>query len=289
MKDKNILITGGAGFVGSALAKTLSEHNKVISLDNYFTGSKLNHLEKVAYVEGDVKDIQNIFINESFDLIYHLGEYSRVEQSYKDYDFVNRFNILNFSCILDFSKDKDAKLIYSGSSTKFALYDAEDTHSPYSWSKKKNTEHLQLYAKWIGLDYAITYFYNVYGEGEINTGKYSTVVAKFLESYKSKSDCVTVVEPGTQKRYFTHINDVVSALVLVGESGRGDGYGIGSDEPYTILELAEMIGLPIKMSPKRRGNRMDAELVIEKTKALGWQCKNSLENYITEMKKSFQD
>ena len=97
MKDKNILITGGAGFVGSALAKTLAEHNKVISLDNYFTGSKLNHSKKVTYVEGDVKDIQNIFINEYFDLIYHLGEYSRVEQSYKDYDFVNRFNIF-FSC-----------------------------------------------------------------------------------------------------------------------------------------------------------------------------------------------
>ncbi len=289
MKGKRVLITGGAGFVGSALAKNLSEHNKVVSLDNYFTGSKLNHSDKVNYIEGDIKDIKNIFINEPFDLIYHLGEYSRVEQSYKDYDFVNRFNILNFSYILDFSKEKDAKLIYSGSSTKFAVYDSEETHSPYSWSKKKNTEHLQLYAKWFGLDYAITYFYNVYGEGEINTGKYSTVVAKFLECFKNNSDYIEVVEPGTQKRYFTHIEDVISALVLVGESGQGDGYGIGSDEAYTILELAEMIGLPIKMSPKRRGNRMDAELIVKKTKALGWKCRNNLEDYIKDIKKSFKN
>lgn len=286
MKNKKILITGGAGFIGSALAKTLTEHNKVVSLDNYFTGSKSNHIEKVTYIDGDVKDIQNIFVNEDFDLIYHFGEYSRVEQSYEDYDFVNRFNILNFSKILEFSKKKDAKLIYSGSSTKFGIYNLGDTHSPYSWSKKKNTEHLRLYAEWFGLNYAITYFYNVYGEGEISTGKYSTVIAKFLESYRNNFDHIEVVEPGTQKRYFTHIDDVISALILVGESGRGDDYGVSSDKFYTILEVAEMIGLPIKMSPKRRGNRMDAELVLEKTKALGWQCKNNLEDYIKEMKKS---
>ena len=155
--------------------------------------------------------------------------------------------------------------------------------------KEKNTEHLKLYSEWFGLDYAITYFYNVYGEGEINKGKYSTVVAKFLESYKNNEKTLKVVSPGTQTRNFTHIDDIVSALVIIGEKGSGDDYGIGSDESYSILDLAAMVGLPIKMEKERRGNRLDGDLITEKTKKLGWECEKNLKDYIQNFKSNLKD
>tara|TARA_Y100001970_G_scaffold246015_1_gene313518 strand:- start:334 stop:1203 length:870 start_codon:yes stop_codon:yes gene_type:complete len=289
MKHKSILITGGAGFIGSALARNLIKDNEVTSLDNYFSGSELNHIEGVEYIKGNVAEIDSILKNKKYDLIYHLGEYARVEQSYDDYSFVKDFNIISFSSMLDFAKKSNSKIIYSGSSTKFGSYFGDETDSPYSWSKKKNTEHLKLYSEWFGLDYAITYFYNVYGEGEINKGKYSTVVAKFLESYKNNEEALKVVSPGTQTRNFTHIEDIVSALVIIGEKGSGDDYGIGSDESYSILDLADMVGLPIKMEKERRGNRLDGDLITEKTKKLGWECKKNLKDYIQNFKSNLKD
>ena len=133
----------------------------------------------------------------------------------------------------------------------------------------------------VNVPYAITYFYNVYGPREIETGKYATLIALFKEKMKN-SETLTVVSPGVQKRNFTHIDDIIDGLVLVGENGYGDEFGIGSDEAFSILEVAQMYDGEIQMLPERRGNRMSAEVKTEKTKALGWESKRKLENYIQE-------
>ena len=139
------------------------------------------------------------------------------------------------------------------------------------------------YGAWYNVPYAITYFYNVYGSREIQTGKYATLIALFKEKMQ-KGEPLSVVSPGTQKRNFTHIDDIIDALVLVGEFGYGDEFGIGSDEAYTILEVAQMFGGKIEMLPERRGNRMSAEVISDKTKALGWNPQKRLSEYITTCK-----
>jgi len=135
--------------------------------------------------------------------------------------------------------------------------------------------------------YAITYFYNVYGPREIKSGKYATLIALFKEKVKN-NEPLTVVSPGTQKRNFTHIDDIIDGLILVGENGYGDEFGIGSGEAYTILEVAQMFEREIIMLPERKGNRMSADVMVEKTKALGWNPKKRLQDYIEEFKDSLK-
>ena len=141
---------------------------------------------------------------------------------------------------------------------------------------------VENYGTWFNISYAIVYFYNVYGKREISSGKYATLIALFKEKIK-KGEPLTIVSPGTQKRNFTHINDIISGLVLVGEKGFGDDYGIGSSESYTILEIAEMFKGEIKMLPERPGNRMMSDLVTSKTEALGWKATKSIKDYINSI------
>ena len=141
---------------------------------------------------------------------------------------------------------------------------------------------MENYGNWFNIPFAITYFYNVYGEREISTGKYATLIGIFLDKRKNHEK-LTVVRPGTQRRNFTHINDIISGLILIGEDGYGDDFGIGSKESYTIIEVAEMFGGDIVMLPERKGNRMVADVVIEKTVALGWSAKESLKDYIRKV------
>lgn len=281
---KKILVTGGAGFVGSALCHEL--HNlghDVYSLDNYFTGSKENHHQGVKYFEGHTRDISKIFENHTFDLVYHLGEYSRVEKSFEDpIGLVWDLNIAGTFSVLEFCKNKRCKLIYSGSSTKFASDGDGGNMSPYAWSKSSNTQAVKNYGDWFGLEYAITYFYNVYGPGEVSEGPYSTIIGIFDKQVKNSLP-LTVVKPGDQKRNFTHVEDIVSALVVVGEKGKGDEYGIGSDEAYSIKEVASMFSENIIWMPERRGNRTGAIVMSEKTKSLGWEPKRSLPKYIESL------
>jgi len=132
--------------------------------------------------------------------------------------------------------------------------------------------------------YAITYFYNVYGKREISTGKYATLIALFAEKLK-RGEPLTVVSPGSQKRNFTHVDDIISGLILVGEHGYGDEFGIGSEEAYSVLEIAKMFGGEIVMLPERKGNRMVSDVVTDKTKALGWRATKSVRDYIEEIKR----
>jgi len=282
MNLKNILVTGGAGFVGSHLCEFLSlnPNFKVFSLDNYFTGSENNHVPGVTYIKGDTKDIATL-ITQNIDVVYHLGEYSRVEQSFQDIEKVWQYNKDGIFAVLQFCRLQGTKIIYAGSSTKFGDGGLGRSQSPYAWSKATNTELVKNYGAWFNIPYAITYFYNVYGPREIATGKYATLIALFKEKVKNKQP-LTVVSPGSQKRNFTHIEDIINGLTLVGAEGYGDDYGIGSPESYTILEIAQMFGAEIEMLPERSGNRMTADVLTEKTASLGWQPKHSITAYIQD-------
>ena len=277
---QNILVTGGAGFVGSHLCERLAkdENNDVYSLDNYFTGSKLNHVLNVTYIEGSTADIANL-VTFTPSMVYHLGEYSRVEQSFDDIKKVWRYNKDGIFAVLQFVRKAGCKILYAGSSTKFGDGGLGRSASPYAWTKATNTELVMNYGDWFNVPYAITYFYNVYGEREIQTGRYATLIALFKEKMKNK-ETLTIVSPGTQKRNFTHIDDIINGLVLVGESGYGDEFGIGSPEAFTLLEVAEMFDAEIQMLPERKGNRMSADVVTDKTQALGWSPKHNLADYI---------
>jgi len=286
MSKKKILVTGGAGFVGSHLCERLAQdsNNEVYSLDNYFTGSEANHVPNVTYIKGDTKDIASL-VTFTPDMVYHLGEYSRVEQSFDDIQKVWEYNKDGIFAVLEFVRKAGCKILYAGSSTKFGDGGLGRTASPYAWTKATNTELVQNYGAWFNVPYAITYFYNVYGPREIQTGKYATLIALFKEKMKN-NEILTVVSPGTQKRNFTHIDDTIDALVLVGENGLGDEFGIGSGEAFTIKEVAEMYGGTIEMLPERRGNRMVAEVVSDKTRALGWAPKRKLAEYIAECREN---
>jgi len=284
MSQNKILVTGGAGFVGSHLCERLTKdtNNKVYSLDNYFTGSEANHVPNVTYIKGDTSDIASL-VDFVPDMVYHLGEYSRVEQSFDDIEKVWRYNKDGIFSVLQFVRKAGCKILYAGSSTKFGDGGLGRSASPYAWTKATNTELVMNYGDWFNVPYAITYFYNVYGEREIQTGKYATLIALLKEKIKNKEK-LTIVSPGTQKRNFTHIDDIIDGLVLVGENGYGDEFGIGSLEAFTVLEVAGLFGGEIQMLPERKGNRMTADVMTDKTQALGWSPKRKLADYIERLR-----
>lgn len=276
-----ILITGGAGFIGSHLCERLiKDDHRVVSIDNYSTGKVENHIDGVKYINGSTVDIFKL-CDKNFDIVYHLGEYSRVEQSFFDIEKVIEYNKNGTLKVLEFCRKNNIRLIYTGSSTRFC--DIGYDSSPYTWSKASNTQLINNYGKWFNIDYAIVYFYNVYGPREISEGKYATLIAKFLKMKENK-ETLTIVSPGTQLRNFTHIEDIINGTILVGENGYGDEYGIGCQKSYSIIDIAKMLNCKYKLIPARNGNRMSAKVMTKKTIALGWKCKNNLEDYLKGIK-----
>ncbi len=278
-----ILVTGGAGFIGSHLCEKLIEQgNEVTSFDNYFTGSEKNHVPGVKYIKGETKDIEDL-VKETPDMVYHLGEYSRVLTSFEDVRLVWRLNIVGTFNVLEYCRTRNIKILYAGSSTKFGDNIGGRDDSPYAWSKANNTELVNNYHKWFGLPRVITYFYNVYGGREIREGKYATLIGIFTDNYlKGKPHLVNA--PGTQRRAFTHIDDIVAGLILAGEKGAGDGYCIGSEKTYSVLEVAKLFGGEIKMLPEKPGDRRMSTIDLTKIKELGWEEKHNLEDYIKSVK-----
>lgn len=282
-EQKTILVTGGAGFVGSHLCERLvRDGHQVISLDNYFTGSKENHVAGVEYREGHTKDIAQL-VPERPDLIYHLGEYSRVHQALEEPEVVLDFNIKGTLGVLAFWKEKQCKLVYAASSTKSDATTTFDGRpgrdlSPYTWSKAVNVELINNFGAWFSLPYAITYFYNVYGPRERPWGEMGTVVETFRQNALA-GKAHEVNAPGTQTRSFTHVLDTVEALVLVGEKGEGDGYNISSNEVHSIREVAELFGGEIVMKPQTKTSRSSGADDISKLSSLGWKPAHSLKAY----------
>lgn len=288
---KSILVTGGAGFIGSHLIEELlkDKNNNVISLDNYFTGSEKNHHAGAQYIRGETKDIETL-VTVKPDIIYHLGEYSRVLTSFDDISLVWRLNAEGTFSVLEFCRKNNVRLVYAGSSTKFGEFDDKEdgkSQSPYAFFKATNTELVNSYSKWYGIDYAITYFYNVYGGRELTDGKYATIIGIFSRKYKNKEP-LTVVSPGTQLRAFTHVEDTIRGLLLVGERGRGDGYCIGNGKSYSVLEIAKLFGGEIQMLPARKGDRNYSKIDPTKIRGLGWSPSIDVKDHIERFKKTIE-
>lgn len=281
------LVTGGAGFVGSHLCERLvAEGYRVISLDDYSLGSTDNHVAGVEYREGHTKDIEKL-VPERPDVIFHLGEYSRVHTSSEEPELVFDKNIIGTLAVLSFWRKTGAKLVYAASSTK---RDATTTAkgvpgrdlTPYTFSKAMNVDLINNYARWYKLPYAITYFYNVYGPRERGWGAYGTVVETFRQNRLSGTPH-KVNAPGTQTRAFTHVLDTVDALIRVAKEGEGDGYAICSGEVVSIMELAQLFGGEIQETPQTAMSRSAGAEDVSKLAALGWKPKHTLREYIQSL------
>lgn len=284
----NILVTGGAGFIGTSLIKellsTFDEIN-IISLDNYTSGSKKNHIndEKVKYIEGNTWDISNIIEIQNFNPIYifHLGEFSRIVLSFekkKDNFWSNSIGTFE---VIEYCLKKNSKLIYSASS---AVFNGNDLN-PYVFTKSQNIDLIKNYNKWFDLNYVIVYFYNVYGEKQINDGPYATVLGIFEKQYMNNEN-LTIVSPGTQSRIFTHIDDIIKGLILVSEKGFGDDYHLYSNDEFTINDVSKMFDYPkICYIEERKGERISSVKKENKMeKEFGWVANKKLKNYIDQLK-----
>lgn len=278
-EKKLAVVTGAAGFVGSNLClRLLSDGYTVIGIDNFFSGSREALPSGVDFREGHTKDIATL-VSENPDVVYHLGEYARVEQSLEEEpNLVWDLNTQGTFAVVVFCLHTKAKLVYAGSSTKFGDDGKARDATPYGWTKATNTELVRNFGEWYGLRYAITYFYNVFGKNE-RAGRYGTLIAIFKDIYQN-GGFLPVTAPGTQERNFTHVDDIVDGLVLVGEKGEGDGYALGNERSYSVLEVARLFNRQIFMLPERRGNRMKGSLDISKSRSLGWEAKRQLEDDI---------
>jgi len=264
MKKNKILITGGAGFVGSNLVDFFLKKTKfkIISLDNYTSGSKRNHIKntRVTYLKGDTKNIEKYIKNpSSINSIFHFGEFARIYQSFINMGECLDSNSIGTNAIFNFCLKNKVKLIYSATSASLGNNGNDKNLSPYAFTKSKNLELLENLKKWFGFKYEVIYFYNVYGPRQISKGKMSTVIGIFEDAYKNDKP-LPVVRPGTQSRRFTHIDDTINICYMAWKKNLCRHYSISNKESYSILNVAKMFKSKIKFLKKRRGERYASAL-----------------------------
>lgn len=282
---KTILVTGGAGHIGSHLIEELvkDSNNQIISLDNYFTGKIENHIDGAEYRTGHTKNIDKL-ISETPDIVYHLGEYARVAPSFDDPEKVYDMNIIGTFSVVEFCRQKKVKkLVYAASSTKFAIEGDGRHQNPYSFSKAVNVDLINDYNRWYKLPYAICYFYNAFGPRENGKGiqNYGTCIANFEQSYL-KNEPLLVVKPGTQKRNFTYVKDLAKGMILVGEKGNGDGYALENPTSYSIIEIANAFGGPIEFLESYSGRSESGQSPTKARDELGWTPTLDIMDYIKD-------
>ena len=263
---KNIIIvTGGAGFVGSNLIEylILKTNLKIISLDNYSSGNKKNHIinRRVKYINGHTKDINRILhkYKSNINSVFHFGEFSRIYQSFILMNQCIQSNTIGTNAVFDFCLKNKIKLIYSATSASLGNKGKDKNLSPYAFTKAKNLELLENLKKWFNFKFEIIYFYNVYGPRQIRTGEMATVIGIFEEQYK-KNKPLTVVKPGSQSRRFTHINDTIETCIKAWKQNKNRHYSIASKKSYSILEVAKMFKTKILFLPARKGERFASAL-----------------------------
>lgn len=286
---RSLVVTGGAGFVGAHLVRRLlAEYPdaRVVSVDDYSTGTVANHVDdpRVTYLEASTVNLPEVWAAEGLpdpEMVFHLGEYSRIVQSFEDIDACWESNLRGTKEVVRFCHQRGARLVYAGSSSKFGNDGQDENLSPYAWTKAKNIEYIKNFANWFGLDYVITYFYNVYGPGHIRHGKYATVIGIFEAQYE-RGEPLTVVSPGTQTRDFTHVDDIVDGIVRCARDGEGDGYLLGTGREWPLVEVAKLFGVEYELVPARRGERQRGQADNSKARDLGWSPRWSLPDYVAE-------
>lgn len=286
---KNVIITGGAGFIGSNLVEFILKKklaNNIYVIDNYSSGSKKNHIKNkiIRYINNDTENIFKIrqLSKIKIDYIFHLAEFSRIVQSFEYFDNCWESNVQGTKKIIEFALHKNAKLIYSASSSKFGSENNQYL-SPYAWTKAKNVELIKCYKEWYGLKYVICYFYNVYGPRQIKNHYMSAVIGIFENQYLN-NEPLTVVSPGNQKRDFTHVYDIVDGFVEAGFNKINQEYQLASGKLLSLLQVAKMFNHKIKMIPKRPGERWSSkrDSLIKSKRDLKFKPKYSLSEYIKE-------
>ena len=265
MKKNLIIVTGGAGFVGSNLiSHFLKETNfKIISLDNYSSGTKKNHIKnkRVKYLKSDTKNISKILKNfkNKIHSVFHFGEFSRIYQSFLKMGECINSNTIGSNEVFNFCLSNKIKLIYSATSASIGNNGLDKNLSPYAFTKAKNIEMLENLKKWYKFKYEVVYFYNVYGPNQIKTGNMATVIGIFEDQFR-KNKPLSIVRPGTQSRRFTHINDTVSACYFAWKNNKCCHYSISSKKSYSIIQVAKMFNAKFKFLPARSGERYASAL-----------------------------
>ena len=285
-KNKKILVTGGAGFVGTNLIKQFLKKTNlnIISLDNYSSGTKKNHIKnsRVRYIKGNTKNISNLITKPNeIKTVFHFGEFARIYQSFLNTDQCVESNSAGSISVFDFCVRNKIKLIYSATSASLGNKGNDKNLSPYAFSKAKNLELLENLKKWFNLKYEVIYFYNVYGPHQISSGKMSTVIGIFEDFYKKKKP-LPVVKPGTQNRRFTHIDDTIKICFLAWKKNLCRHYSISNKDSHSIIDVAKMFKSKIKLLPKRPGERYVSSIVDKNlsNKIYKYFGKIKLRNYV---------
>ena len=260
-----IVITGGAGFVGSHLLEILLQKTKydIISYDNYSTGTKKNHLKskRVTYIKANTINISKILNKKKkyIKTVFHFGEFARIYQSFLKMNECIESNSIGSHAVIKFCMDNKIKLIYSATSATLGNNGKDKNLSPYAFTKSKNLELLDNLKIWFGFKFEIIYFYNVYGPRQISKGSMATVIGIFEDCFKNKKS-ITVVKPGTQSRRFTHINDTVEVCYEAWKTNKNRHYSISNKKSYSILNVAKLFKTKIKLLPIRKGERFASAL-----------------------------
>ena len=264
MKKNKIIVTGGAGFVGTNLIKLFLKMTKlkIISIDNYSSGSKKNHVKnkRVKYIKADTKNISQVLKNSnSINSIFHFGEFSRIYQSFLKMNECINSNSVGTNAVFNYCLKNKIKLIYSATSASLGNNGNDKNLSPYAFTKAKNLELLENLNKWFHFKYEVIYFYNVYGPHQIDKGEMATVIGIFENCFKLRKP-LPIVRPGTQSRRFTHIFDTIEICYLAWKKNLCRHYSISSNRSYSILEVSKMFNSKIKFLPKRSGERYASAL-----------------------------